>query len=98
MCWSNLLKSIADNNEVAARPIRFELPWRDERAAQVQAPVDQDTGTAGKAVRFPRENATLKPGLVAKIVGHETGKAWPECGPLVARMRLLTPLSHSSPS
>jgi hypothetical protein len=32
---------------------------------------------------------SFKPGLVAKIVCHETRKAWPECGQLVPRMRLI---------
>jgi hypothetical protein len=51
--------------------------------------VNQDAGNPKKALRFPHENAILKPSVVAPIVGHETSKAQPECGLLISGMRLV---------
>jgi hypothetical protein len=42
-----IVPGLAHNDEFAAGPMLREPPWRDERASEVQAAVNQDAGNRG---------------------------------------------------
>src|SRR4029077_7959770 len=64
-----------DDHQVGARPNPLELPRVADGRLEIESPVDEDAGDAGKRAGAAQQAAVLEESVVADVVGDEASEA-----------------------
>ena len=77
---------LVDDHEAAAGPRSRQLPRDVQRAADIQAAVDEDAGDVGQPTRVAQQGPVLEPRGVAPVMGDQARERHAEPRVVVARV------------
>jgi hypothetical protein len=78
------MPGVAGRDEFCVRPGAGELPRGVQRAAQVEATVDQNAGDAGQASRVPQQRTFFQPRAMGDVVRADSNERQQSGGWIIA--------------